>query len=280
MVTSAYLDDLQIHGSSAYGLQSMTLGAPAPRAVTDVKPNDHGAVDATNYYGPRNIELQGVVQTTDFSSLWDAVDELKGKLSLGSYHTFKFTRQGRSFDEQVSARVDSPVDILISAMPTPFLQWGVSLFCPDPRLYAVTESSGSYDPTISGTAGLDFPLDFPLDFGASDTLGRLTVTNEGNMDSPPVFVITGPVTNPIIDNDSTGESIYTQSCGLTSSDSLTIDVANKTVVLNGTNRPDLIDASLTTWFNLQPGTNQLRLRGTGMSTGSTLLAVTFRSARL
>ena len=281
MVTSAYVDDLQIHGGSTYKLKEATLGAPAPRAVTDLKPNDHGAVDATSYYGPRSIELSGFVVATSFDAMWDAVDELKGKLALGSSHTFKFQRQGRSFEEQVIMRVDSSVDILAKPMPSPMIEWGVSLFCADPRLYAATESSGSYDPTDAGSGGLDFPLVFPLDFDASATAGHLTVDNEGNIDTPPVFVITGPVTNPILDNDTTGESIYTQSCGLSSSDYLTIDVANRTVTLNGsTSRPDLLDASLTTWFNLVPGVNQLRLRGSSMSTGATQLAVSFRSARI
>lgn len=281
MVTSAYVDDLQIHGGSTYKLREATLGAPAPRAVTDVKPNDHGAVDATNYYGPRSIELSGYVVATSFDAMWDAVDELKGKLALGSSHTFKFQRQGRSFEEQVIMRVDSSVDILAKPMPSPMIEWGVSLFCADPRLYSATLSTGSYDPTTSGTAGLVFPLTFPLGFGSAGAGAYLTVDNQGNVDSPPTFTIQGPVTNPIIDNDSIGKSIYCTSLALTSSDYLTISTADKTVYLNGTtSRPDLIDASQTVWFNLQPGINQLRLRGSSMSAGTTSLGISFRSARI
>lgn len=281
MIEYAYLDNLQIHGGSNYGLINMGMGSPAPRAVADLRPSDHGATDATAYYGPRIFELIGNITAASMAALWEAADELKGSLVLGSTHTLRFRREGLTFDEQAVVRVDSPVDMPTGPMPSPLLMWGVSLLAPDPRIYTTTENSGSYDPTDSGTGGLSFPLDFPLDFGVSDTAGRLTVENEGNVSSPPTFVITGPVTNPIIDNDTTGQSIYTQDTALSTGDTLTIDTAAKTVVLNGTtSRPDLISVSLTDWFYIRPGSNQLRLRGSDMESTETELAVTFRNARI
>jgi len=110
---------------------------------------------------------------------------------------------------------------------------------------------------------------------------QLSVENEGTIASPPVFTITGPVTNPIIDNDTTGQSIYTQETALSAGQTLTIDVANRSVVLDGTTgRPDLINVALTNWFSIRPGVNQLRLRGSDMASTQTNLAVTFRNARI
>jgi Siphovirus-type tail component, C-terminal domain len=281
MLTSAYIDDLQIHGGADYGLTAFQVGSPAPRAVTDLRPSEHGATDDTRYYGPRTIEVVGRILADSTADLWPLADALKAALRLGSWHVLKFRRAGLTQDERCLVRVDSPVDMPLVLGSTRMLQYGVSLFAADPRLYSDTLSSGSYDPTDSGTGGLAFPLDFPLDFDVADGSAQLSVVNEGTISTPPSFTITGPVTNPTIDNDTTGESIYTQELALASGDILTLDVATRTVLLAGTtSRPDLIDVSRTDWFYLATGTNLLRLRGSGMSAGETGLSVTFRSARI
>lgn len=281
MLTSAYIDDLQVHGGADYGISGFQIGSPAPRAVTDLRPSEHGATDDTRYYGPRTIEVSGRILAADAASLWPLADALKGALVLGSWHVLKFRREGLDYDERCLVRVDSPVDMPLVMGSPRFLQWGVSLFAADPRLYSDTESAGAYDPTTLGTGGLGFPLGFPLDFDVADGSAQLSVVNEGTIGTPPVYVITGPVLNPIIDNDTTGESIHTQDCDLASGDTLAIDVAARSVTLAGTtSRPDLIDVSLTDWGYLAPGTNLLRLRGSDMSAGVTELAVTFRSARI
>lgn len=282
MLTSAYIDNLQVHGgSNGIGITGFQIGSPAPRAVTDLRPSDHGATDATRYYGPRIIEVTGRIVGTDTADLWVRADALKGALALGSWHVLRFRRKGLDYDERALVRVDSPVDMPLTLGSSRHLPFGVSLFAADPRLYSDTESSGSYDPTDAGTGGLFFPLVFPLDFDVADGSAQLSAVNEGTISTPPTFVITGPVVNPIIDNDTTGESIYTQNCALSAGDTLSIDVATRTALLEGTTaRPDLIDVSLTDWFYLAPGQNLLRLRGSGMSAGETELAVTFRSARI
>jgi hypothetical protein len=281
MITSAYLDDLQIHGGTDYGISGFQMGSPAPRAVTDLRPSEHGATDDTRYYGPRTFDVVGRVLAASVGDLWPLVDALKGALVLGSWHVLRFRREGLSYDERCLVRVDSPVDMPLVLGSTRMLQYGVTLFAADPRLYTDTESAGAYDPTDAGTGGLAFPLDFELDFDVADGSAQLQAVNEGTIGTPPAYVITGPVTNPIIDNDTTGESIYTQECALSAGETLEIDVATRTVTLGGTTeRPDLIDVSLTTWGYLAPGTNLLRLRGSDMSVGSTELAVTFRSARI
>ncbi len=281
MLTSAYIDDLQIHGGAGYGLTDFQVGSPAPRAVTDLRPSDHGATDDTRFYGGRALELIGLIQASSTADLWPLADALKAKLVLGSLHVLKFRRSGLDYDERCLVRVDSEVAMPLLLGSTKLLRYGVSLFAPDPRFYSDTLSTGAYDPTDSGEGGLDFNLDFELVFNGAGGAARLSAVNEGTVPTPPTFTITGPVTNPIIDNDTTGESLYTQDCALSAGDTLEIDMGARTVLLAGTtSRPDLIDVSLTDWFYLAPGTNLLRLRGSGMSAGVTELAVSFRSARI
>lgn len=283
MVEAAYIDDLQVHPPSANGIGLTALdgmGSPVPRAVSDLRPSDHGATDATQFYGPRNVALIGNVRADSKAALWPIVDQLKAKLRLGSIHTFKFRREGLDYDEQMYVRVDSTVDVPLGLMPSPFVTFGVTLFAADPRIYSTTLVSGTYDPTDSGLGGLSFPLDFPLDFDVADGSAQLSVDNEGTISSPPVITITGPVTNPIVDNDTSSMSVYTQNLALTAGSSLVLDMAARTVTLDGVSRPDLIDVSLTDWFYIEPGVNLLRLRGSDMASGQTTLSVAFHSARI
>ncbi len=295
MIENMFIDGFQIHGGIypapilypgevysgqvAYGLTQFGIGSPGPRAVTESRPSAHGASDATMFYGPRTVELVGRVLAPDTATLWPMVDDLKGALRLGSWHTLRFRRSGLSYDEQCQVRVDSPVDIPLVLGSTRMVTFGVSLFAPDPRFYESTLSAASYDPTSTGTGGLTFAIDFDLVFGVGAG-ATLNVVNAGNMDTSPTFTVTGPVTNPIIDNETTGQSIYTTGLALGSGLTLTIDTATREVLLGTTPRPDLIDSALTTWFGLAPGTNQLRMRGTGMTATVTELAAAWRSARI
>jgi len=281
MIDWLNIDALQIHGGATIKAVSLSMGSPGPRDAMAARPSDHGATDVTRFYGPRSWELTGNIEGPDMGAMWEAVDAVKGALVLGSTHVMTFQRTGLTFDERAVVRVGSPVDAMALSSPAPLIRFGVSLLAADPRIYSNTLNTSSYDPTDSGTGGLVFPLVFPLDFQASDTAGRMSVDNEGNIASPPIFVVTGPVTNPIIDNETTGESIYTQETGLASGDTLTVDVAARSVVLNGTtSRPDLLDSSRTDWLYIEPGVNQLRLRGSDMVATETELAVSFRNARI
>lgn len=279
----AYLDNLQIHKAGGLSVTKVTLGSPTPRAVVENRPSDHGSVDSTSFYGPRSIEVTGQVQAPSMEAFWPLVDNLLGKLALGSEHTFRFRRLGDAFDLQVTVRVDSNVDLPVAdpATPKPYARWGVSLYCADPRIYTSTQTAGSYDPMVSGAGGLVFPLTFPLVFAAPGGAGSMSLDNKGNVSTPPTIVVTGPVTNPIVDNDTLGLSIRTRNCGLAAGDTLTLDAREHTVVLNGTTlRPDLVDVARTTWWDLRPGVNQVRLRGTGMVAAQTELSVAFRAARI
>lgn len=281
MILAAEIDGFSLHGgANGVGLQGLELGTPEPRAQYVARPAQHGAVDRTVYYGPRLIEIRGVVVASSQAELWQAVDDLKAAMSIGAQRVLTFTR-GDGEVMRCIVRHDGPVVVQPNAGNTaPMLPWAAVLIAPDPRLYSDTESTGSYDPTDSGTGGLTFDLAFDLDFDSSGT-AALLVSNDGNIATPPTFTITGPVVNPIIDNDTTGDSITTTGLELSAGEAVEIDVAGRRCLLAGTtNRPDLIDASRTSWFDLDPGTTQLRLRGSGMSATLTELEVSFRSARI
>lgn len=72
-----------------------------------------------------------------------------------------------------------------------------SFHATDPRIYAAGQSVTTGLP--SPTVGMHFPATFPLTFGATTPSG-VTVTNSGNTEMRPILVLTGPMTNPTIQN--------------------------------------------------------------------------------
>jgi len=116
---------------------------------------------------------------------------------------------------------------------------------------------------------------------STSTTTHLVSANNGNFPAPVTFTIIGPVNNPVIDNDSLapGNSIYII-YNLGTSDIVTVNTLDRSVLLNGYSRPDLLDVQNTTWFDLAPGQNNLRLRGNAMVTAKTLLTATYQDARI
>ena len=69
----------------------------------------------------------------------------------------------------------------------------------DPRIYGAGQSVTVGLP--NPTTGMHFPVTFPMTFGSVAPSG-VTVTNAGNAETRPIIVITGPVTNPSVQNAS------------------------------------------------------------------------------
>lgn len=125
------------------------------------------------------------------------------------------------------------------------VQFQVPLIAPDPRRYAQTATTPSL------------------------TNGTTTVTNNGDMPSPGVFTITGTTANPQIRNTSlTNQPQVIYGGTLGGGDTLVIDVAQQTVLLNGSDaRANLTVAH---WWEFRPGANAIQVNNN--------TAISFRDA--
>lgn len=149
----------------------------------------------------------------------------------------------------------------------------VELYATDPLIYSDTlmdVQTGLSTPS----GGMVFPLVFPLVFGSTGSFGTITVTNTGTVSTAPKFHIVGPVTNPTIRNETLDKQL-TVSIVLAAGDYLDIDVAARSVLLNGSTSRY---SSLTTaqWFNLVPGGNEIRFTAAGATAAT--VDVIYRSA--
>lgn len=110
------------------------------------------------------------------------------------------------------------------------------------------------------TGGLEFPFSFPIGFGNVGT--ELTITNDGDTTTPLFIELTGPLTDPSLTNETTGEYIML-SQDLPSGYKLEINTAfgEKDVTIiddlgNRSNGFHYLDPT-STLFGLAVGTNTL-----------------------
>lgn len=277
----AWIDAVKIHDVADLTGSRQLRSAKrqvAPRRDSRPRSSRHGENDVTRFYGGQVWDLAGYVDGNTDAGTAAAWDELAAALGdLDTWHTFRFKRRGWTDEEQLLAKLaalDAPTEGY-----APQARYALTLAAPDPRVYSATIRSGTYDPTgsIAG-GGATVPLTFPIAFAF--TVGAyLELVNAGSFRTPPVFTITGPIGNPLLQNIDTGEQlqlVYQLGAGET----IRVDVDARRVELNGALRRDLVDAGASTWWQLARGTNRVRLSGTGMVAAQTRLDATFRDARV
>lgn len=142
----------------------------------------------------------------------------------------------------------------------------------DPTIYGYpskTASTQGVDPTTGGGAAV-FPFTFPVVFGASTYSVTNTARNEGDIPVYPQSIqVFGPINNPTITNETTGEFITVSENLASSSNVLTIiyDKDSLSVELDGNSVIGSI-TDTSSYFKLQPGDNQITLSGTSIGSGA------------
>jgi hypothetical protein len=278
----SWLESLTIDSTTIPAWRKLRgLGSPPPRQDVRDRSRRHGSVNRTTYYQPRLLEITDAVLKGDPANIWADLDALKGAFALGTDHIIRFRRKGAAADERMAVTVASEVQADVAFDVPGAILWSAAFMAADPRIYSDTLSIGSYQPSSGGAGGLSFPLEFPLTFSSSPDSALLQAQNGGNFWTPPVWTVHGPAVNPQIVNETTGDTIATIGLALLAGDTLTVDVAERAVLIGGTSRPDVIDASASTWGELAKGVNVIRLLGSGFDIASgTALAVAFRDARI
>lgn len=257
---------------SVKGLNS----APFRTTERDHEGDDGGFMDAEFEKG-RDVILTGTLYA-DTSVMETYLDLLKANWAPSTTQVpFYFKSPGVFervlFVKPMGVNYDWTVDRRLGIADVQF-----SCFAEDPRIYSSTLlTAGPLSLGATVFTGFAFSLAFSFSFGGvSSTSDQVNLFVDGNRPTPPVMVIKGPVTNPRILNDTTSSEMVFSNITLSSTDTLTIDMKNKTIKLNGTaNRRNLLQAP--TWFYLQPGFNSIRYRAATSDPTSTL-TITYRPA--
>jgi hypothetical protein len=154
----------------------------------------------------------------------------------------------------------------------------VEFFATDPRIYDNTESSLQASLPVS-VSGLTWNLSWNLSWGTASTSGSVYANNLGSFPTPVVIRFDGPVTNPSVENVTTGRTLELSADGgldLLTGEHVVLDSDTHTILLGGTASRYSKLSSDSEWFDLEPGPNELRFRGT--TAEAPTMTVTFRSA--
>ncbi len=163
----------------------------------------------------------------------------------------------------------------------------VELVASDPAIYVDLLSTVALS-VFAPSAGLTYPVTYPKEYGAGGSGAGTVVVNAGDWETWPTLKINGPssgtLTNPILENVTTGKKIELNANG-----GVSIGVGQQLIVethpvrrsvrfsTGATRYGRLSDAS--EFWPLEPGNNELRFRASGPTTGATV-DVEWRSARI
>lgn len=248
--------------------------SPPVRLAAEEREQDDGAYDADTFYGPRLITLTGRASAPDNAAMVAAklrMAAVCANLRAG----LKLLAVGEP-DATRYALVRRAADVKVKDQGNKLFSWQLQLLAPDPRKYtaSVVVATG-----LSSTAGgAAMPMVFPLVFtGAGGTTGIVTVTNAGTYPAKPVLRVTGPVSDPVLENITTGRRLMLTGLTLSAGDYLDIDMDARTVTLNGSTSRRGYVAAGSDWWTLDPGDNAVRF-GASAYNATAQLQVTAASA--
>ena len=246
--------------------------APVIRSGDQAQPRSWGEFQGFDLFGGRDIILTGDA-VSDGTSLQSALISL-GQATLPAISTedplwVQLPNLPLLCSMVKVRKRQIPLDIPWSAG---LASVALSMHSTDPRLYTAPSELSVGLPTPAG--GLTFPVTFPVTFGGGGTFGTILAFNSGNVEMRPTFTITGPCTNPAVQNSSTGWALgFANPTGtgltLNAGDTLEVDTDLRTVLytpagstISATRRNWLIPGS--TWPSFVQGIE-------GLAPGSNLI---------
>ena len=249
---------------SADGLEPLTLldhpdidveefdvGEAEVREVANVRAGMDGEDDETQYHGGRVVSVSATV--------WDVslVDRLRAFTRPSLRPVLTYRPEGAS-RRRLRLRASSSSAPLSADLPTGVavqVQWRA----PDGVAESVDEQVQLVNPA-GDEDGRSYDLSFDRSWPESQGPGRVEIVNEGSATAYPVFRIYGPLTDPLIENETSGRQLSFD-IEVSQGDYLEVDTAARTIRLNGleaNNRYDTLDFPTSQWFGLRPGVNLIR----------------------
>jgi hypothetical protein len=252
--------------------------APYRETERDHEGVDGGFLDA-EFEKSRSVTLSGTVYSTP-TTIMALLDQLKENFAPTRVPQPLYLLMGSVGERVIFAKSRGCLFDITTAYRTGTTPIKFEMLAEDPIIYDSALQTAPVPLGVTVGTGIGFPLGFPFDFGAvAPGVDGVDVYNAGNRPAPATLTIAGGtgVTDPIIVNDATGSTLKFVGLTLSSTDTLVIDLRNKTVTLNGSTnrRSKLINPQ---WFYLAKGINHIRYRAAVTGTGSTL-TVAWRNPR-
>ena len=185
---------------------------------------------------------------------------------------FKFPNSPTS-EQFVNARVRALRTTIDPNYTYGYITSQVEFFCPDPNYYNSNLQTANM--LISAALGRTYNKTFNYTYGGGSSTVTTTIQNIGWATTYPTITIQGPITNPIIGNTTTGNTLNFTGT-YSALDILEIDLYNQLITLNGNPARNLLISG--TWFDAPPGNSNFYFTGTSTLAGTTQATVSWYSA--
>lgn len=217
----------------------------AVRRDSTVRPVSNGDFYDTAVMSARVISISGTAIASNRVLLQEMRDDLVGMLANGKYgemsvSTGAGTRYATVGLEGTTSWIQQLDNVAL---------WKIDLFAPDPCIYGPQQiiNIGAY--TTSG-GGLDYILKYPLRYNSnSQTKTASSITNKGNVDAWPVFVVTGDYFSGFTITDNQDNRV-TYNGTVTMNAPVEIDMGKGTAMQNGVDKSVLL--SERNWISVPP----------------------------
>lgn len=261
---------------SENGITGLLDTAEVRQGVYD-KPEFHGAVETNSFFSQRIGTLQGFVipdpNMTVYNSRESRLKRASRAVKGESPSVLTWTPDGSS---QRTMRLFRAGKIALTGRrPKNFV---LPMSSPDPFVYSAAIHELTVVPgESSGDKGFSSPLVSPLKTEYNPS-AQVFVANAGDAETWPEFIIYGPITNPTIYNNSTGES-FTLTYTLAAGEKLYVNTLSRTVLLEAVegqaklNRYEAYakNFSINKWWPLLPGNTSVKLLSAKYSEGAKLV---------
>ena len=264
------------------GLEDLNVG----NLVADL-PRYHGAIPTRAYAISRRIEVELRVRPSTRS---------RALLSFQPEPETEFPMTIAWLDElgvaDVNERIECRVLRRAAISRDENTEWNpyvliIELVASDPAIYEDTLNIVTVLPFVP-SAGLSYPVTYPKAYGAGGSGSGTVLVNAGVWETWPTLKINGPssgtLTNPIVENVTTGKTIELNANG-----GVSIGVGQQLIVETHPVKRSILfstgasrygrQSNASEFWPLVSGNNELRFRATGTTTGATLV-VEWRSARI
>lgn len=240
------------------------LDSPEVRESSDVLVEADGGVHGSFYYGRRPVVLQGWVPPEEpHAFVNERIDRLqRASNAMRGDAELRWTEDG-SDERRLLLRRQQPVRVT-DRRPKKFQ---IPLVSARAEIESSQEQTAVVDPGATGFVGFTEPIVEPLESVLADG-GQQFIVNQGSAPAAPTLSIEGPITNPRVLNNTTGEELRLL-FDLAAGETLVIDFRQRTVLLNGTaSRYSAVEFPASTWWALQPGSNDVRLNALTAGSGA------------
>jgi len=276
------------------------LSTLSTRKTDAGKQGDHGMIGSLSFYEARILPFEGELWAASQSARVTMEQALKEEIALSvaqdyasddGYVLVLITDED-GIGKQLYAKVLEPpkITMIENAMPES-RSFEFMLYAKDPTIYAQSLSSESGPESYPSTTFLiqDGALE-ELKDGALPTLqdttgAEMSVSNSGNFGTAPVITISGPTTNPVVTNSTTGKVMdFSKGAGvsLLSGETLTIDVLGKTITKTAAGGSETDESGALSddseWIYILPGANVFTLFDDTPDDLTMQMTVQFRSA--